>query len=77
VSDVAKVMGMSNAVEEITCKGLQRLLPCSHQVGDELGAAAIASAMTGASASERPAKQVSERARTRGALGRSSDAQIR
>jgi len=77
VSDVAKVMGMSNAVEEITCKGLQRLLPCSHQVGDELGAAAIASAMTGASASERPAKQVSGCVRSHGASGRWKHTQMR
>ena len=52
VSEIAKMMGKSNVVEEITCKGAQRLLPCSHQVGDEPGAAAIAGAMTGASASE-------------------------
>ena len=77
VSEIAEMMGKSNAVEEITCKGLQKLLPCSHQVGDEPGAAALMSARTGASESERPAKQVSERVRTPDAPGRCAHAKIR
>ena len=74
VSEVAKTMGKSNAVEEITCKGLQKLLPCSHRVGDEPRAAGR---LRSASESERPAKQVSERVRTPDAPGRCAHAKIR
>ena len=74
VSEIAEMMGKSNAVEEITCKGLRKLLPCSHRVGDEPRAAGR---LRGASESERPAKQVSERVRTPDAPGRCAHAKIR
>ena len=48
VSEVAKMIGKSKAVEESTCEGTQKLLPCSHRVGDEPGGPARL-----ASASER------------------------
>ena len=55
-------------------KGLQKLLPCSHREGDEPRAAGR---LRGASESERPAKQVSERVRTPDAPGRCAHAKIR
>ena len=77
VFEIAKMMGKSNSVKERTCKGPQRLPPSQHRVGDEPGAAAIAGAMTGASASERPAKQVSGCVRSHGASGRWKHTQMR